>query len=555
MINLLKQFINNTLTKTEQKIALFGIIAFLITRLTNLTLLPIFTDEAIYIRWSEIAWSARQIDGAKSLVFIPLSDGKQPLYMWLGGLFMQFTSDHLWAGRLPAVLSGLGALIGIWLVAYELFKNKKIAWISSAIYFILPYTLLYDRMALADSMLTMWGIWAMYLSLVLLRTRKLKVAIALGIVYGLGLLTKSPALFYWSLAPLTLLFWRDKDANLKISDYFFWKWNEEEKRKLYRWVGLFVLAVLIGQAIMNIQRVSGMYHRIGEKNFEFLLTWEQFLAHPFERFYGNLYGMSIWLIGYLTIPLVICTAIGLFKGLIKLDKRILYLFVFVIAPWFSSAAMAKVLYPRYLLFFTPPILLIMAYGIHELLSQTEKFRLAKTYQHVLTGLILTVLFAQSLAFSYNILFNPPQAPFPLQDKMQYVEDWPSGYGFEEIYQIVRNAYDEKGKLAIGTEGTFGLMPAAFEIKFYDEIYRKKVGDNLFIVGQWPMEVIPQRLVELAVDRPAYFLIYQNERDDIEERFPLELVKKIEKPGGKTSMRLYKIIPQAEYKPNYSPQEQ
>jgi 4-amino-4-deoxy-L-arabinose transferase-like glycosyltransferase len=206
----MNQILGFILSKKEKYgfLALAG--AYLLTRLYNLTILPIFTDEAIYIRWSEIAWSVRTFSEARNYIFIPLTDGKQPLFMWLAGIPMQFMSDHVAAGRLPSVFSGLASVFGIWLVSFELFRNKKIAWLSSIIYLIVPYTLLYDRLALADSMLAMFGIWSMYLGLLLLRTLNLKVALLLGLIYGLGLLTKSPALFYWALSPAMLLFFHNK---------------------------------------------------------------------------------------------------------------------------------------------------------------------------------------------------------------------------------------------------------------------------------------------------------------------------------------------------------
>ena len=198
MFSKLNQVLKIPFTALDKKIWLAGIIIFFFFRLTNLTILPIFTDEAIYIRWSEIAWrpNLEKLGEARTSVFIPLSDGKQPLFMWLAGIPMQFTSDHLWAGRLPSVLSGLLSMIGLWLASYELFKRKRISYLAALVYLVLPFTLLYDRMMLADSMLAMWGIWSFYLSLLLVRTLSIKIALKLGVIYGLGLLTKSPAIFY-----------------------------------------------------------------------------------------------------------------------------------------------------------------------------------------------------------------------------------------------------------------------------------------------------------------------------------------------------------------------
>ena len=64
------------------------------TRLTKLTLIPIFTDEAIYLRWAQIAL------GDPRWRFISLIDGKQPLLIWLFLPFVKYISDPLVAGRI-----------------------------------------------------------------------------------------------------------------------------------------------------------------------------------------------------------------------------------------------------------------------------------------------------------------------------------------------------------------------------------------------------------------------------------------------------------------------
>ena len=50
---------------------------YLLVTFYNLTSFPIFVDEAIYGRWSQIALH----DAAWR--FISLTDGKQPLFMWM----------------------------------------------------------------------------------------------------------------------------------------------------------------------------------------------------------------------------------------------------------------------------------------------------------------------------------------------------------------------------------------------------------------------------------------------------------------------------------------
>jgi len=63
--------------QTKLFLVIFLLLSFLyfFTRLFGLTKLPVFADEAIYLRWSQV------IRAVESLRFLPLTDGKQPLFM------------------------------------------------------------------------------------------------------------------------------------------------------------------------------------------------------------------------------------------------------------------------------------------------------------------------------------------------------------------------------------------------------------------------------------------------------------------------------------------
>ena len=86
-------------------IALILSIAYFATRLYNIEALPLFTDEAIYTRWSQIA----RFDA--NWRFISLTDGKQPSFVWFDMIVMKFVNDPLLAGRLVSVMAGILSLI------------------------------------------------------------------------------------------------------------------------------------------------------------------------------------------------------------------------------------------------------------------------------------------------------------------------------------------------------------------------------------------------------------------------------------------------------------
>jgi len=175
--------------RNELKIGILLCVFFLLTRLINLVLLPVFADEAIYIRWAQIIF-----DDA-NWRFIPLTDGKQPLFMWLASTLVPFLQDPLFAGRMVSVIFGFLSLVGVYVFSRYTF-GKRAAFFAAFLYIFLPFTLFYDRLAVVDGMLLSLGVWTLVFSLFLMRHPTLGVSFLLGIILGASLLTKSTGFFF-----------------------------------------------------------------------------------------------------------------------------------------------------------------------------------------------------------------------------------------------------------------------------------------------------------------------------------------------------------------------
>ena len=131
------------------------LLVFGLTRLYNLDLVPIFADEAIYIRWAQLlAFDWRHL-------FVPLTDGKTPLFMWLLAPLLRLNFDPLLTGRVLSALSGLGTVVGVYFLAKKLFEEKT-ARLAAGLALFQPFLLFYDRMSLTDSLLTALIIWSVY---------------------------------------------------------------------------------------------------------------------------------------------------------------------------------------------------------------------------------------------------------------------------------------------------------------------------------------------------------------------------------------------------------
>jgi hypothetical protein len=119
---------------------------------------------------------------------------------------------------------------------------------------------------------------------------------------------------------------------------------------------------------------------------------------------------------------------------------------------------------------------------------------------------------------------------------QYIDDWPSGWGVPEIVSFMKNE-SIKEKVSIYTEGTFGLLPYAFEIYLGDN-------PNIDIHGIWPIHSeIPEEILESAAQHSTYFVMYQGQTPPFQWQSYLKKLAEYQKGLNKnSSMRLYKVIP-------------
>ncbi len=466
-------------------------VLYVISRLTNLTALPIFTDEAIYLRWSQIGGNDA------SWRFISLTDGKQPLFTWFVMVAMRFIKDPLLAGRLVSTVAGFCSIWGLYFLGSELFKNKRIGVISAFLYLISPFTLMYDRMALYDAWVATFFIWNCYISVLLVRQVRLDIALILGISIGVGMLNKTSANFSLYLLPASLMLFNFKEKKI-------WK-------KLAKWVGLVLIVTVLSQAIYSILRLSPYFYIIAQKDTTFIYTYSEWITHPFRFWQGNLHGEFDWMINYLTIPIFIASLAPMLVFWKKpLEKLLLVGWWF--APFFALALFGKVLYPRYVLFMSMPMLVLAAV--------TFDFILERIKPKISSVLLIGLLCLAAIKLSVWIITDIKHAPIPKSDIGQYINDWPSGWGTHEIITYLENEAKDK-PIAVYTEGTFGLYPFALEIYLWQN-------KNIEIHGIWPPPTtIPMEIEKIAQEKETFFVVYQ--KQDINTyKWPMKLITKYQK---------------------------
>jgi len=478
---------------------------YAVTRTVNLTELPIFTDEAIYIRWSQIG------SRDASWRFISLTDGKQPLYTWIAMILLRFIADPLFAGRLVSVGAGFASLAAVWLVSFEFFHSRKISFLASAIYLFSPFTLMYDRLALYDSLVSAFYLWSLYFAVLLVRTVRLDFALILGMVLGGGILNKTSGFLSLYLLPTTLML-------------FDWKSPQREVRFI-KWLLLACVSAVLSAMIYGVLRLSPFFHIIGQKDNVFVYTLGEWFAHPNAGYVGNLRGMIDWISGYLTVPIFISSLVPLFILRHKFLEKIL-LYCWWCLPFFALALFAKVLYPRFILFMTMPLIILAAYTLKIFIDYFKKT--------VFSFTMITLIFFPSIRASYYIIMSPVYAPIPLADRGQLIDDWPSGWGVKEVTNFILNQ-SRRVKVSVYTEGTFGLLPYSLEIYLIDK-------PGIEIIGLWPVGGdMPENMQEDAFNHPTYLVL--NYSQSPPDGWPTQKIAEYIKgrnPGAK--LQLFQIMP-------------
>ena len=499
-----KQFTNKSSSWLKYVIAAVGLIAaYFFTRLINLTIIPIFTDEAIYLRWAQIAL------GDPRWRFISLIDGKQPLLIWLFLPALKIISDPLVAGRLVSVLMGSIALLGMVVFGWYLTKKARGGFIAGILYLVIPFFLHYDRLAIYEALFVAITVWTLFVSYLFAQKQRLDLALILGTAIGAGLLTKSYASFFLILLPLGLVFILKRGISRKV---------------LFKWLGLVAIVFVQSQIYENIQRLSEFRHIIALKNLTFIYSFSEFFADPFQSVRGNGYGLYTWLVAYLTWPLLLLI-ISANVWLIRKDwrKGVFFLGFFLI-PFATLAFFGRVIYPRFLMFMLPAFLLPLVIFIDHLLT---RFKQALFWVFLFILILLPAFY-----FDFKLLTDPIRAPFPLVDRQQFINDWPAGYGIAEVVAYLKEEA-KNGPIVVGTDGTFGLYPMALELYLGKD-------PNVIFKPYWPLNEFPKDLLEEAKSKPTFLLF--KEKQEYPSDWPLVKISEYQRGDGPTYLKFFRVVP-------------
>jgi len=442
-----------------------------IIRFINLTAIPIFGDESLYLSFTYNILKNPLVHGLDSIRY-----GVMPVFIWLQSLthllFRQFFNP-LFLGRAFSIVADLSSAIFIYLIAKNLF-NKKYAVFSTLIYLSLPLTFFHSRFTLLEATTNMFITAAIYLSWQKINSLRI---VALAALLSLAFFTKPLAVI--SFFPVILIPILLRKLKPKL---------------LIRYCLSFLLAALI---------IIGLYLPIRHQFTKFISSYNLINPQILDLFKSNLWKALAWSKRYMTLPIGLSIIVVFIISLYKKLPQLLWLSFWFIQAIILSSYFGAYFFPRHLYLLAPPTALLSGYFFYQLFKTRP----------LIAYLAFFVSLLPAWYLNSQIVINPNSAAIAGEDKQQLYQNWNSGVGLPAISQKLE-VLSEEQKIVVFVEndpsitwplqhlyqtGNTEIIPSdnLLSGQFINDKLSNNINDPIYIIlalnthppSSWPINLI------------------------------------------------------------------
>jgi hypothetical protein len=388
---------------------IIGSVAFV-----RLMSLPAFEDEG-----SQLRWIFRLIQAGEWLP--PLGEGK-PLEAWPMAPLVRWGLPALAAARALHVLAGMVGAVLTFRLARQL-EGRWIAFTSGALFAICPFVVYLQRLALSDMFLCTAGIWVLSSVLELIRRPTNSQAGRLAAALVLAAFCKFPVGFVFVGAlPLALLLMPYGERHRLL--------QRRASMLTYAHLPVILLALAVA-AVVAARLLHGQAAGFGLADFAGIALgrYQDIAATigvPKSRFPDELTAQLSW-------PVIVTTLIGIAAAARLGDWRHRWMIAVAMIPMLAIVLLAKFWFSRYLLFTLPPLIVSAVCGWHHLAQRAHRF--GRLMEWAALAVCVGFMGRQSAL----LVLAPTTANWSPLDRFQYLEGWPSGYGYPQAAQFLLKA--------------------------------------------------------------------------------------------------------------------
>jgi len=456
------------------------------------------------------------------------TEGGKYLQIWLLALVLPFTGNSLLAARILSAVAGLLTAVGCYFLARHLYQRDDVALVSTFLYATTPYVLFYDRMGMADGLLSTLAVWSLFLSLLAVRQGRWWQTLAMGLCLGLTAATKLNGVVFLVFPIVAMWFW----------------WGERPLRQVIQtllagWLLAvpWLLPSLLDLSPQLTSSIERSWLNSDEKGVSHLMR----LAH-------NLNAITITLWAYLTPPYLLLALIEIGRSLRRRERAswLLTLAALSTLTFFFLTTGIDKFFARYIL---PafPFLLILAARSLVALANWLAGRLPSPTSLIRSGFLVGLVLLVCLPAMYSdhlLLTSPPRFPWLPDDRRLYVGGPLAGYGVIDAAAYLRQQADQLGTIIVVKRTDNQKRTGAWGY------YLKR--PNIILDPINLKYADPQELIQALQNAPApVFVVLDRPSEDLYAADFTDgpyapystLVAKFPRPGGESRIEIYQVQPQ------------
>ncbi|RME44085.1 MAG: phospholipid carrier-dependent glycosyltransferase [Caldilineae bacterium] len=462
-------------------------------RLANLLQLPVFYDEAVYLNLARETY--------KSLDATTAFAAASTLQIWLVALVYGLSPSALWVGRFVSAMFGALTAAACYRIAGELYREPWAARLAALLYAVVPYAVFHDRLAQNDGILSFFLALVVYFSLVVARPAGRRALIRNGmwlvLVYGLALLAKRSAVLFLVAPPLAVVLFGEKKAWLRVA------------------------AVVAGMALVTIP-VALITVDTGDQLTAHLASfdWPVWSAQLVE----NVTELGEWFWRYFLPPAVLLLGLALVNLVLFRRRQEMFLFLLAAVPVLFFTPVSETWYPRYLMPSVFPLVILLAGQVKV------AARLWKQHSPLVAVLLVGVIALPMFWFDIALARDPLIAHLPQEDRWQYIEGMPAGYGLPEAADFLRQLADRQGPINVWRNNR--SVPPRYGLWHYLPTH-PNIDFDTFRTDRKSWAEIERQFDESAREKPVYLVLnipYEKGVPNLDELDRLMPVKLFPKPG-------------------------
>ena len=179
------------------------------------------------------------------------------------------------------------------------------------------------------------------------------------------------------------------------------------------------------------------------------------LVDPFGSWAGAWSAYRPAFLEYLSVPLLVVTAAGVLLAWRRDPRLTALLFAWIALPLGVALTFASHPFPRYVLYVTPPMIVLMAYALVFAYAWARR-RLSPAAASLSCVAAATLLFLPALRLDARILVDPATARYPGLDD-RYVTGTSGGAAWPAVAEEIRQRAGGRRVVILGASGIPGTL--------------------------------------------------------------------------------------------------